>query len=128
MIGIGIVGYGYWGPNLVRNFSECAGAAVRVVCDTDEKRLALAARRYPSIRVTTDPADLIADASVDAVVIATPVRFHFELALAALRAGKHVLIEKPITSTSEEATRLIEEAAARRLALMVDHTFIYTGA
>jgi predicted dehydrogenase len=80
------------------------------------------------VRVTTTPADVWNDPAVDAVVIATPVQFHFELALAALRAGKHVLVEKPMTSTSEQAARLIEEAAARRLVLMVDHTFVYTGA
>jgi len=122
------VGYGYWGPNLVRNFSECANAAVRMVCDTDAARLAPARRRYPAMATTSNPLELIEHPAVDAVVIATPVRYHFELALAALRAGKHVLIEKPITSTSDEALRLIDEAAARRLVLMVDHTFVYTGA
>ena len=128
MIGIGVVGYGYWGPNLVRNFSEVAGARVTYVSDLSRARLDAAASRYPGIKVSTSPQDLIADPSVDAVVIATPVRTHFELAIAALKAGKHVLVEKPLTSNSEQATQLIDEAAARRLVLMVDHTFVYTGA
>ena len=128
MIRIGVIGYGYWGPNVVRNFSELAEAQVTVVSDQRPERLAQAQRRYPGIRTTTDPLDLIADPAVDAVAIVTPVAFHFELASAALRAGKHVLVEKPIALTSDEARRLIDEAARRRLVLMVDHTFVYTGA
>jgi predicted dehydrogenase len=128
MIGIGVIGYGYWGPNLVRNFAECKGAAVRMVCDLRKEQLDKVERRYPGVRVTTTPADVWNDPAVDAVIIATPVQYHFELAMEALRAGKHVLVEKPITSTSEQASRLIDEAAARRLVLMVDHTFVYTGA
>ena len=128
MIRIGVIGYGYWGPNLVRNFADRPNAQVTVVADRRPERLAEAQRRYPTVRVTADASDLIADPAVDAVVIATPVALHFELATAALRAGKHVLVEKPIASTSDEASRLIDEAARRRLVLMVDHTFIYTGA
>jgi predicted dehydrogenase len=128
MISVGVIGYGYWGPNLVRNFADLDDTRVTVVADRQAERLAQVRRRYPNIRVTTDAHDLIADSAVDAVVIATPVAQHFELASAALRAGKHVLVEKPIASTSDEASRLIEEAARRRLVLMVDHTFIYTGA
>jgi predicted dehydrogenase len=128
MMRIGVIGYGYWGPNLVRNFADLSDARVAVVADRRTDRLALAQRRYPGIRVTTDPMDLIADPAVDAVVIATPVALHFELASAALRAGKHVLVEKPIASTSDDASRLIDEAASRQLVLMVDHTFVYTGA
>ena len=128
MIGVGVIGYGYWGPNLVRNFAECRGAALRSVCDRLPERLQQVERRYPGVTVTVDPAELIADPSVDAVVIATPVKHHFELALQALRAGKHVLVEKPMTSSSDESSRLIDEAASRRLVLMVDHTFVYTGA
>ena len=128
MIRIGVIGYGYWGPNLVRNFADRPNAQVTVVADLLPERLAEVQRRYPAVRVTADASDLIADPAVDAVVIATPVALHFELATAALRAGKHVLVEKPIASTSDEASRLIDEAARRRLVLMVDHTFIYTGA
>jgi len=128
MIGIGVIGYGYWGPNLVRNFAECKDASVKMVCDLRREQLEKVERRYPGARVTTTPADVWNDPAVDAVVIATPVQYHYDLALAALQAGKHVLVEKPITSTSEQANRLIEEAAKRHLVLMVDHTFVYTGA
>ena len=128
MMRMGVIGYGYWGPNVVRNFADLPGAEVTVVSDRRPDRLAQAQRRYPGIRVTTDALDLIADPAVDGVAIVTPVAFHFELASAALRAGKHVLVEKPIASTSDEASRLIDEAARRRLVLMVDHTFVYTGA
>jgi len=128
VIRIGVIGYGYWGPNLVRNFAECGGAAVTAVCDTREERLAQVKRRYPGVATTTSATDLCTRSDVDAVVIATPVDRHFELGMAALRAGKHVLLEKPMASTSEQASRLIDEAASRRLVLMVDHTFVYTGA
>jgi predicted dehydrogenase len=128
VIRIGVIGYGYWGPNLVRNFIECPDAIVRMVCDPQEARLALAERRYPGIKTTTSPAELYNSSEVDAVVIATPGDTQFDLALAARRAGKHVLVEKPITSNSDQASRLIDEAQARTLVLMVGHTFVYTGA
>jgi predicted dehydrogenase len=113
---------------MVRNFAECSTTAVRMVCDLRPERLPQVERRYPGVRTTTSPAELITDPAVDAVVIATPVDRHFELTMAALQAGKHVLVEKPIASTSEQASRMIDEAARRRLVLMVDHTFVYTGA
>jgi predicted dehydrogenase len=128
MIGIGVIGYGYWGPNLVRNFMEAAGSTVVRVADLREERLASVRSRYPSIKATKNPRDLFLDPSIAAIAIATPVSSHFELARDALKAGKHVLVEKPLTSNSEDARRLIEEAARRRLVLMVDHTFVYTGA
>ena len=128
MIRVGVIGYGYWGPNLVRNFADRPDARVTVVADRRPDRLEEVQRRYPTTRVTAEASDLIVDPAVDAVVIATPVALHFDLATAALRAGKHVLVEKPIASTSDEASRLIDEAARRRLVLMVDHTFVYTGA
>jgi predicted dehydrogenase len=128
MINIGVVGYGYWGPNLVRNFSGAADAQVRAVSDLDEQRLALVKRRFPAVEVTTDFHSLLASPDIDAVAIATPVSSHFNLALAALRAGKHVFIEKPLTETAEQAEQLIAEANKRGLVLHVDHTFIYTGA
>jgi len=128
VIRIGVIGYGYWGPNLVRNFADCKDATVHCVCDARQDRLAQVRRRYPGVTVTTDAADLYRDPEVDAVVVATPVETHFELALASLRAGKHVLVEKPITASSDEASRLIDEARARGLVLMVGHTFVYTGA
>jgi predicted dehydrogenase len=128
VIGIGVVGYGYWGPNLVRNFADLPTATVVGVCDRRPERLAVCERRYPGVRVTTDAAALIADPAVGAVAVATPVQHHYELAMLALRAGKHVLVEKPMASTSDQAARLIEEAARRHLVLMVDHTFVYTSA
>jgi len=128
MIRVGVIGFGYWGPNLVRNFSELKDARVVRVCDARPERLALAAQRYPGIQTTQNARELIDASDVDAVIIATPVSGHFPLALDALRAGKHVLVEKPLASTSEEAVRLIDEAERRRLTLLVDHTFVYTGA
>jgi len=128
MIGIGIVGYGYWGPNLVRNFTQTEGARVVCVCDQREARRAQVEAHYPSIKTVAKIEDLLADTSIDAVAIATPVFTHFELAMMALRAGKHVFVEKPMTSTSEQGEKLIEEADKRGLTLMVDHTFLYTSA
>lgn len=127
-IHIGVIGYGYWGPNLVRNFTEIPGAQVKTVSDLKPDLLAKVQARYPTIEVTTHYRDLLTDPKIDAIAIATPVSTHFDLALAALQAGKHVLIEKPIAATSEQAMRLIEEADRRNLILMVDHTFAYTGA
>ncbi|MDK2744008.1 MAG: Gfo/Idh/MocA family oxidoreductase [Nitrospira sp.] len=127
MIGIGVIGFGYWGPNLVRNFHEMADSRVLAVSDLRMDRLALAASRYPGIGIMQNPSELIRSPAVDAVVIATPVSSHFQLAMEALKAGKHVLVEKPLAITSEQAWQLIEEAEKRRLVLMVDHTFVYTG-
>jgi predicted dehydrogenase len=128
MIGVGVIGYGYWGPNLVRNFAETACARVAAVSDLAPARLDAVRARYPAVSTTTDHRALIEDPAVDAVVIATPVFTHFELAMSALRAGKHVLVEKPLASSSEQVKRLIDEADRCRLVLMVDHTFVYTGA
>lgn len=128
MIRTGVIGYGYWGPNLVRNFVESPGSEVIAVCDSRPERLNLVRTRYPSIHVMTDPRELLNSPYIDAVAIATPVSTHFDLALQALEAGKHVLVEKPLTSTSDQARRLIDEATRRNKILMVDHTFIYTGA
>lgn len=128
MIGIGVIGYGYWGPNLVRNFAEVPESRVIAVSDMLTERLAPVQARYPSVKTTTDHRDLFNDSSIDAIAIATPVSTHFELAMQALQARKHVLVEKPLTATSEQAMRLIEEAERRNRVLMVDHTFVYTGA
>lgn len=125
---IGVIGCGYWGPNLLRNFAENEGAELRWMCDLDESRLASLSRRYPAAKVTTDYRTVVNDPSLDAVVIATPVGTHYEFAKAALQAGKHVLIEKPLTSRVSEAEELIELAESSKLTLMVDHTFVYTGA
>jgi predicted dehydrogenase len=128
MIKIGVVGYGYWGPNLVRNFAETPGCEVVAVADLDPHKLAIVKRRYPTVSTTTNFNDLLNDPSIDAVAIATPVSTHFELGMAALRAGKHLWVEKPMTETLEQAQRLFEEAERRGRVLHVDHTFIYTGA
>ena len=128
MIKIGVIGYGYWGPNLVRNFSECGVAEVRAVSDLRPERLKPLAARYPAIKTTANHRELLEDPGIDAVAIATPVSTHFELALQALQAGKHVLVEKPFTATAEQGQRLIEEADRRKLTLMVDHTFLFTPA
>jgi len=129
MIKIGIVGYGYWGPNLVRNFFEVPEKfTVAAVCDMNADRLRAAQLRYPSVRMTSDVHEIINAPDIDAIAIATPVSTHFDLAYRALRAGKHVLVEKPLTSTVEQAEQLVEFAEARRRTLMVDHTFVYTGA
>jgi predicted dehydrogenase len=127
-IRIAVIGYGYWGPNLVRNFVSSPGGKVAAVADFDATKLAGCASLYPGILTTTRFIDVINDPSIDAVAIATPVHSHFDLAMAALRAGKHVLVEKPLAQTSEQVCRLIDEAARRRLTLMVDHTFVYTPA
>jgi predicted dehydrogenase len=128
MIRIGVIGYGYWGPNLVRNFMEAPGSTVVAVCDLRSERLAQLKVRYPSIRIGDATRELFDDPEIDAIVIATPVSSHFDLALAAIHAGKHVLVEKPLAANSEQAIQLIEEAANRNRVLMVDHTFVYTGA
>ncbi|MBA7538644.1 scyllo-inositol 2-dehydrogenase (NADP(+)) IolW [subsurface metagenome] len=128
MIKIGIIGYGYWGPNLVRNFNGNKNFSIVKVADTRSERLNLLQKAYPLIEITTNPNDIIKDPSIDAVAIATPVFTHFQLAKTALENGKHVLLEKPMTSTSQEAEELIRIASGKKLSLMVDHTFLYTGA
>lgn len=128
MIQVGVIGYGYWGPNLVRNFAEANGAGLAGVCDARAERRALVAKRYPGVKTFEDWQELVKDPGIDVVAISTPVSTHFEMADAALRAGKHVLVEKPMSMNVEECARLIDEAARRKLVLMVDHTFVYTSA
>ena len=128
MIKIGIIGYGYWGPNLVRNFAGAKSCEVKIVVDSKEERLAMLHERYPMIQGHKDCDKLFSDDEINAVVIATPVFTHFDLAKKALLQGKHVLIEKPMTSSVEEAEELIAIAEQKGLTLMVDHTFLYTGA
>ncbi len=128
MIGVGIVGYGYWGPNLARCVAETEGCEVAAISDVSPAALAKAGKRHPAACLTADWQEVIANPAVGAVLIATPVKTHFQIALAALRAGKHVFVEKPITQTSCEAAVLVAEAQRQNLVLMVDHTFVYTGA
>lgn len=128
MISIGVIGYGYWGPNLVRNFNMAEGSRICCICDVNKKSLKKAQKSYPGIKVTADHKELIMDPDTDAVVIATPVFTHYELAKMALEEGKSVLVEKPFTYTSAEAEELIELAEKKNLRIMVDHTFLYTPA
>ena len=128
MVKVGLIGYGYWGPNLARCFSEAPKAQLAAVHDRRPDALRKAGQRYPHARMIGSLEDFLRDPELDAVAIATPVRTHYALALAALRAGKHVLIEKPMACTSQEARRLVDEAERRGRVLMVDHTFVYTGA
>ena len=128
MIRVGIIGYGYWGPNLARNFAEIPGMELAAVSDLDQAKLDVVQRRYPSVKVTTEFQDLLTDASIDAIAVATPVSTHFEFGMAVLKAGKHLWLEKPMTETSLQARKLVDEAARRNRVLFVDHTFIYTGA
>jgi predicted dehydrogenase len=125
---VGVIGYGYWGPNLVRNFAEYPGSEVAQVADVRPERLAPIARRYPGVIATTNYRDLLNDPNIEAIVISTPIATHFDLALESLQSGKHVLVEKTLTATSEQALRLIDEAESRHRVLMVDHTFVYSGA
>lgn len=125
---VGLIGYGYWGPNLLRNFMKNPECDVVAVADRDAHRLAGAARLYPGIRTVRSADELLADGDIDAVVISTPISTHFDLASLALKNGKHVLVEKPMTGTVAHAERLADLAERRRLTLMVDHTFVYSGA
>jgi predicted dehydrogenase len=128
MIRIGILGYGYWGPNLARNFRRSSACALTRIADLDPRRLQAAQRDWPGVDVSTSVEDVTHAPDIDAVVIATPIHTHYELALDALRHEKHVLVEKPMADSAAHCERLIEEAARRNLVLMVDHTFLYTEA
>jgi predicted dehydrogenase len=128
MIRIGVIGYGYWGPHLVRNFHNLEGCEVTVVCDKNGEALRRAKRAYPSVQVTSDIGEVLSATNVDAMAVVTPVWTHFELAKAALENGKHVFVEKPFTSTVPQAEQLIDLAEKKRLQIMVDHTFLFTGA
>jgi len=128
MLNLGIIGYGYWGVNLVRNFLNHPQCRVAKVADTRQDRLALLGKNYPAIQAVKLAEEIIGDSNIDAVVIATPVYSHYALAKLALLNGKHVLIEKPMTASSAEAEELIQIASQKGLTLMVDHTFLYTGA
>jgi predicted dehydrogenase len=128
MIGVAVVGYGYWGPNLVRNFWDVPGAKLVSVCDLRSERLAGVRSRYPAVETTSNLDDVMNDPRVNVVAVATPVSSHFEIAKRALLAGKHVFIEKPMTATVAEGLQLLDLAERRGLIVGVDHTFVYTSA
>jgi predicted dehydrogenase len=128
MIRVGIIGYGYWGPNLVRNFNASDGSHVHMVCDINQQSLKKVRKTYPDLKTTTDSNELIKDPDIDVVIVATPVFTHYEFTKKALEEGKNVFVEKPFTYTTAEAEELIELAEKKNLKIMVDHTFLYTGA
>jgi predicted dehydrogenase len=128
VVNVGVIGYGYWGPNIVRNFSGHQDCKVVAVCDKSAAALGRAASRHSGIRTTTDANDILTSADIDAVAVVTPVSGHYPLAKKALENGKHVFVEKPFTATSAEAEALIELAERNGLQIMVDHTFLFTGA
>lgn len=128
VVRLGVIGYGYWGPNIVRNFSGNNGAEVVAVCDKSPKSLARARKAHPDIPLASDYLELLTSTEVDAVAVVTPVWTHFELAKMALQNGKHVFVEKPFTCTAAQAEQLIELAERKNLKIMVDHTFLFTGA
>jgi len=127
-VNFGVIGYGYWGPNVVRNLENLDGAQVLSIADMNPAAGKRAQRIYPAIRITQNASELIASPDIDAVAIITPVWTHYELARAALENGKHVFVEKPFTSNIAQAEKLIELAQKRNLTVMVDHTFLFTGA
>jgi predicted dehydrogenase len=127
-IRVAIIGYGYWGPRVARNFQSLNGCELSVVCDKNPASLRRAAGAHPGVSLTSDVAEVMSSPNVDVVAVITPVWTHFELAKRALEAGKHVFVEKPFTATSAQAEDLIELAARKNLRIMVDHTFLFTGA
>ena len=123
---VGLIGYGYWGPNLLRNYAELGTARLKWVCDLRPERLERAVTRYPSLLSTTRVSDVLDDPEVDAVLIATPISTHHPLTMQALRAGKHVFVEKPLATSVAECDEMCEAAEERNLTLMVGHTFVYS--
>jgi predicted dehydrogenase len=128
MIKIGVIGYGYWGPNIVRNFQTVDDATVAVVCDKRPESLRRVTQTFPGVDVTTDVDRVLASPDIDAVAVVTPVWTHFDLAKRALENGKHVFVEKPFTSTAAQAQQLVDLGLRKNLRVMVDHTFLFTGA
>ena len=128
MIRIGVIGYGYWGPNIVRNLHSLDSTRVEMVCDKSPAALARVRKSYPGITTVSDPAEILTSPQIDAVAVITPVWTHYQLAKAALENGKHIFVEKPFTSSTAQAEELIELADRKNLKIMVDHTFLFTGA
>jgi predicted dehydrogenase len=128
MIRVGVIGYGYWGPNVVRNFHATEGFRVQSVCDKNIDSLQRVRKLYPALKCTPDAKDILESADIDVVAVITPTWSHYDLTKTALLNGKHVFVEKPFTWTSAQAEELIEIAENRHLKIMVDHTFLFTGA
>jgi predicted dehydrogenase len=128
MVKFGVVGYGYWGPNVVRNLDRLESAEVVAVCDKSAAARKKVAKAYPAVLVTQDAAELMSSPDIDAIAVVTPVWTHYDLAKAALENGKHIFVEKPFTSSAAQAQELVDLAARKNLKIMVDHTFLFTGA
>ncbi len=128
MIRVGVIGYGYWGPNVVRNLQGIDYARVVAVCDKNQNALKRLKQASPEIVTTSDSSELVTSPEIDAIAVITPVWTHFDLAKAALENGKHVFVEKPFTSSTQQADELIDLAEKKNLTIMVDHTFLFTGA
>ncbi len=128
MIKVGVVGYGYWGPNIVRNFNSLDDVQVTAVCDQNDKVHKAISKLYPNIKTTADSKDITDSSDIDIVAVVTPVSTHFEIAKRALENGKHVFVEKPFTATVAQGQELVELGAQKNLKIMVDHTFLFTGA
>jgi predicted dehydrogenase len=127
-VNFGVIGYGYWGPNVVRNLASLEGSQVLAIAEMSEAARKRAQKAYPGVRVTANASELVSSREIDAIAVITPVWTHYELAKAALENGKHVFVEKPFTSNTEQGEKLIELAARKNLKIMVDHTFLFTGA
>jgi predicted dehydrogenase len=128
MIRVGVIGYGYWGPVVARNFHAADGCQLAAICDANPVAQERARKAHPGIQITGDAGEIVRSPHIDAVAVITPVWTHFEFTKAALENGKHVFVEKPFTASSAEASQLIDLAAAKKLQIMVDHTFLFTGA
>jgi predicted dehydrogenase len=128
VIRFGVIGFGYWGPNIVRNVGGLENGQLVAICDQNAAALKRAGKLYPGVTLTSDARDILTSPDIDAIAVVTPVWTHFELAKAALENGKHVFVEKPFTSTSQQAEELIELASKKKLQIMVDHTFLFSGA
>lgn len=128
MIKFGVIGYGYWGPNVVRNLHNLEDSEVVAVCDQSSSARTRVQKLYPGIKVCADTAEIFSSSEIDAVAVVTPVWTHYELTKAALENGKHVFVEKPFTSTAAQGEELVNLAAQKNLKIMVDHTFLFTGA
>jgi predicted dehydrogenase len=128
LVRVGVIGYGYWGPNVVRNLHSVDGCQVAAICDKNPAALQRAKRIYPGVELATEIPELLTSTEIDAIAVVTPVWTHFELAKSALQNGKHVFVEKPFTSTTQQAEELIELADRKNLKIMVDHTFLFCGA